>query len=586
MIHIRGDWSWCWFWVFVLSSRAAAGWGFGNGADSFGQRDKSFLTPSNDEYFTPSSDGDFSGYDLGGFGMPGGPNFIKRQLFSEYNADGELLHGMSSIIDSDNIAEWTPISSNLTAGQQDFYVFTINTERTGTSFSQTYEILIFMSGNLCNINNMPDDIAPMITTAFNDSVTTDPTGGWPVVFTDGYLQGLMVSPIQTDANNITSLYSNLYVAVQVYNTTSGEPLKSGDMPGVHWEYHLSISENDLVYQWDNRTWMDVIDTDEDSALLITGATTYNSYGSDNDNFTIQDTSLYDIYVYKYNESVEMQSQRNKSLCAIKNGDYLVTSAGNDATSDVNLDRQDLHIQKIINDGSNSTNEYFYVTGLNRSTDYVAYLTKKIGKRGNLSDIGGILFQQVQFRTADDNTCSLIHSLDFCTDVSYSVPTSELYLGNKTLMAQAYDNISMSLYANFSKALQLIPCDTEKDARYSPLRTCDDCAQSYRNWVCSVSIPRCTKDTPSYYMFRNKNKNRNTYIDEQIKPLNNYYEVLPCIDMCYSIVRDCPSNFGFRCPDINSTPDLLFNSYNFYNDNADFITCNLMGNDTDTVDYSS
>lgn len=544
-----------------------------------------WLSRGADNVDSESSDW-FSGYDLGGFGLPGGPNYIKRELYAEDSPYGSSVHGMSAIIDSDNIAEWTPISSNLTAGQQDFYVFTINTQRTDTSFSPTYEILIFMSGNLCNINEMPDDLAPMITTAFNDSVTDDPTGGWPVRFDDGYLEGLMVSPVQTDSDsNITSLYSNLYVAVQVYNTTSGVPLKSGEYEGIHWEYHLSISENDLVYQWDNRTWMDIVDTDIDSALLVTGATTHNSYGSNNHNFTIQDASLYDVYIYSYNDTNEMQTHLNKSLCAIKNGNYLVSSTGNKASKEVELDRSDLHIQKIIKDGNHSTNEYFYVTGLNQSTDYVAYLTKKIGKRGNLSDIGGILFQQVVFRTADDNSCSLIHSLDFCTDVAYSVPTSELYLGNKTLMAEAYDNISKSLYANFSKALQLIPCDTEKDARYSPLRTCDDCAESYRNWVCSVSIPRCTKDTSSYYMFRNKDINRNSYIDEDIKPLRDYYEVLPCIDMCYSIVRDCPSAFGFQCPDLDSTPDLLFNSYNFYNDNADFISCNLMGNDTDTVDYS-
>ena len=512
------------------------------------------------------------------------PNFIKRQSITQFNEVGSI-HVLNSIIDSDNIAEWTPISSNLSAGQRDLYVFTVNTDSFTSGFSPTYEILIFISGNLCNTKDLPTDVELYVIYAFNDTVTDNQTDAFKVPFEDGYMETVAVSPVQIDSySNVTSLYSYLYVAVEPRNTTTGEPLDSDIYPGVKWEYHLSISENDLVYQWDYRTWMDVLDTDEDSALLVTGATSSASSAYSSLNFTIDDTSLYDVYVYSYNDSLVISNQYNKSVCAIKNGNYLVSSQDSVASSDVQLDRKDLYIQKVIQNGANSTNEYFYVTGLNRSTTYVAYLTKKIGKSGNLSDVGGIIFEQVEFQTRDDNTCSLIHSLDFCEDVAYSVPTSSLYLGNKTLMAEAYENISKSLYANFSKALQLIPCNTEEDARYSPLRTCDDCAESYRNWLCSVSIPRCTTGTSSYYMYRDKDKNRNSYIDEQIQPLKDYYEILPCIDMCYGIVRDCPSAFGFSCPDIDSTPNLLFNSYNFYNGNADFVSCNLMGNDTETVNY--
>ncbi|CAB4253564.1 similar to Saccharomyces cerevisiae YNL291C MID1 N-glycosylated integral membrane protein of the ER membrane and plasma membrane [Maudiozyma barnettii] len=507
------------------------------------------------------------------------PNYVKRETNHIYDEEGQM-HIQNSIIDSDNIAEWTPIASNLTAGQKDLYVFTVNTGSTSNGFSPTYEILIFLSGNLCNVQDLPEDVELYVTYAFNDTITEDPSSGISVSFSYGYLESLTVSPIQTDtSSNITSLYSYLYVAVEPRNKTTGQSLSTDDYPGTRWEYHLSISENDLVYQWDYRTWLDILDTDENSALLITGAESNVAY-----NFTIHDTSIYDIYVYSYNDSLIIDGQFNRSVCAIKNGNYLVSSNGNVASSDIQLDKKDLFVQKIVKDGANSTNEYFYVTGLNHSTSYVAYLTKKIGKSGNLSDVGGIIFEHVSFQTKDDNTCSLIHSLGFCSDVAYSVPTSSLYLGNKTLLAEAYENISRSLYANFSKALQLIPCDTESDARYSPLRTCDDCAESYRNWICSVSIPRCTTGTSSYYMFRNKNENRNSYIDDNIKPLRNYFEILPCIDMCYAIVRDCPSDFGFSCPDVDTTPDLLFNSYNFYNGNRDFVSCNLMGNDTETVNF--
>lgn len=511
------------------------------------------------------------------------PNFFKREFYDN-NMENGVLQRSSSIIDSDNIAEWTPITSNLTAGQQDFYVFSIDTTAASSSFATSYEILIFLSGNICNVQDQPDDVELKIVFAFNDTIANQPSNGESSTFSSGYLEALAVSPIQTSENsNITSLYSNLYVTVEAYNTSTGTPLKTGDYPDLYWEYHLSISENDLVFQWDMRSWLVVLDTDEESALLVTGSSP-SSQASSGTNYTISDASLYDIYIYSYNDSLMFDPLLNRSLCAIKNGPYIVSSVNNSAPGNVRLDERKLMIQKIISGGSSSSKEHFYVTGLNSSTRYVAYLTKKVGKSGSLSSAGGILFNKVIFETREDNTCSLIHNLDFCTDVAYSVPTSELYLGNKTALAEAYEHIAESLYANFSKALQLVACDTEKDARYSPIRDCNDCAESYRNWICSVSIPRCTTNTSSYYIHRDKDSNRNTYIDEDIQPLHDYYEILPCIDMCYAIVRDCPSDFKFACPDIASTPELLFNSYNFYNDDLDFVSCNLMGNDTDTVPY--
>ena len=204
---------------------------------------------------------------------------------------------------------------------------------------------------------------------------------------------------------------------------------------------------------------------------------------------------YDLYVYSYEDSIQIDQNYNLSLCAVKNGPYLVSSQNtSNATVTSNstnpLERTDLAIQKKITEYGGSVTEMFYITGLNASTTYVAYLAKKISNGDGLSSVGGILFSHVYFTTRNTDACSLIFGLDFCSDVAYSVPTSSFSVDNKTLMAQTYDHIAEALYANFSKALQLVSCDADEDARYSPVMSCNDCAEAYRDWVCAVSIPRC------------------------------------------------------------------------------------------------
>ncbi|AJT24297.1 Mid1p [Saccharomyces cerevisiae YJM1387] len=489
-----------------------------------------------------------------------------------------MATGQQTIINSDSIYEWTPILSNITAGKKDSFVFTIDAEASGYGFAPTYEVLMFISGNICQMPMNRSDVDLTIYYSFNETVLENPNIGQSAVFQDGYIQALAISPVQSSSSNATSTYSNLYVVAELVNSTTEQPLSSSDA-SENWEYRLSISENDLVFQWDVRPWVEVLDTDMNSALLSTGNVTADAKVYHN--YSIYDPSLYDLYVYSHEDSVQLNQNYNLSLCAVKNGPYLVSSQNtSNATVTSNstnpLERTDLAIQKKITEYGGSVTEMFYVTGLNASTTYVAYLTKKISNGDGLSSVGGILFSHVYFTTRSTDVCSLIFGLDFCSDVAYSVPTSSFSVGNKTLMAQTYDHIAEALYANFSKALQLISCDADKDARYSPVMTCDDCAEAYRDWVCAVSIPRCTTTSSQYYIHRDKSHNRNDYLNKFIKPLDDYYEILPCIDMCYTLVRNCPSHFQFSCPNDLTTEDLLYQSYNFYMD-TDYSTCNYIGN---------
>ncbi|EJT42558.1 MID1-like protein [Saccharomyces kudriavzevii IFO 1802] len=489
-----------------------------------------------------------------------------------------MAAGQKTIINSDSIYEWTPILSNITGGKKDSFVFTIDAEASGYGFAPTYEVLMFISGNICHMPANSSDIDLTIYYSFNESILDNPNIGQSAVFQDGYIQALAISPVQSSSSNATSTYSNLYVVTELVNSTTNEPLLSSDALE-NWEYRLSISENDLVFQWDVRPWVEVLDTDMNSALLSTGNVTADAKVYHN--YSIYDPSLYDIYVYSYEDSALLSQNYNLSLCAVKNGPHIVSSQDTpNATVTSNgtspLERSDLAIQKKITEYGGSVTEMFYITGLNASTTYVAYLTKKISNGDGLSSVGGILFSSVYFSTRSTNTCSLIFDLDFCGDVAYSVPASSFSVNNKTLMAQTYDHIAEALYSNFSKALQLISCDADKDASYSPIMSCGDCAEAYRDWVCAVSIPRCSTTSSQYYIHRDKTHNRNDYLNKFIKPLDDYYEILPCIDMCYTLVRNCPSDFDFACPEYETTEDLLYQSYNYYMD-TDYATCNYIGN---------
>ncbi|AQZ09348.1 MID1 (YNL291C) [Zygosaccharomyces parabailii] len=507
-------------------------------------------------------------------------NAIQKDYMKSDLLDGALkLHGNSSnILNPNNIYEWTPITNNLIAGGRDTFIFDIDTGTTGFGIASTYEILILLSGSICKQPANAQGSSLGVFYSFDETLFGNISVGNLQMFQNGYLQALALSPLESKDNNATSKYSNLYVVVTPVNETTGQPLDSqAAITDDPWEYKMSISENDLVYQWDSRSWLQVLDTDHNSALLLTG--NVSAEADSHYNYSIYNPELYDLYVFSEEGSANIERNLNLSICAMMSGDYLVSSAISPGSESHPLERSNLAISKSITSRSGSVREQFYVTGLNASTTYVAYLTKKIGKKGNLSHDGGVLFSKETFRTQSSNNCSLIFDLEFCSGVAYSVPTSSNSF-NKTLLATTFDKYAQSLFQNFSKALQIIPCEMELDARYSPLRTCEHCSSSYQDWLCAVTIPRCSVTRGEYHIHREKSANRNQFINDEIRPLSDYYEIPPCIEMCYYMVRDCPSDFGFACPNRDNYEDLFKRSYGYYDSSKSQITCNFIGNTTD------
>lgn len=212
------------------------------------------------------------------------------------------------------------------------------------------------------------------------------------------------------------------------------------------------------------------------------------------------------------------------------------------------------------------------------------------------------FQETQLTIEDDN-CAVIYNLSFCDQSSYAVPGNPNTFPNVTSLAAFYDNATQAQYEFFNKVLAQIPCETTSSAQYSLAKNCNDCASDYKNWLCSVMIPRCTDFSSSLTWLQERNLvqpfpngtmlspevvsfasqttflngSRNTAIDSVVQP-GPYKEVLPCDDLCYSIVQSCPASMGFSCPMFGQ---LGFNqSYGKRPDGspeqAGQITCNFPG----------
>lgn len=135
--------------------------------------------------------------------------------------------------------------------------------------------------------------------------------------------------------------------------------------------------------------------------------------------------------------------------------------------------------------------------------------------------------------------------------------------------------------------------------YSLAVNCSSCENAYKEWLCAVTIPRCADftdpapwlkpryagqkpvlDDPSLLglgldntalpQLPPSNHSRNPIIDQKIHP-GPYKEVLPCKDVCYTLVKNCPANLEFACPQ----GEQLNWSYGS-RDEQGMITCNYLG----------
>lgn len=224
-----------------------------------------------------------------------------------------------------------------------------------------------------------------------------------------------------------------------------------------------------------------------------------------------------------------------------------------------------------------TSQQFYVPKLNATSDYLGYLVKSADK--DTVGGGGKVYNSTTFSTKSFANCQLIYGLNFCDTVAYAAPSNPGNFSDANALAALYDNDASYKYQRFDWSLQQIACDTTPSAQYSLAKTCTDCRIAYKQWLCAVTIPRCTDWNPdpstgpeSYAIPRNAvipplaatpdivatsnitlrtwtstNSSRNpSLINVQIGP-GPYNEILPCSDLCHELVRACPAALQFSCP---------------------------------------
>lgn len=447
-------------------------------------------------------------------------------------ADDSIIKGPKGL------HEFIPIRNTIVQSQLQEYLFNVNTL---SGLGQYYEFLIFLSGNICL---EPADRAAsafqLLTVyySFNASMFSDFELGQMAHFLNGYFQAL--ADVSVSQNSQTTLY----IAVRAPESTNTTD---------QWSYQIGVSQNDLVFQWDNRAFALVVDTDHESALIVTGDITTNlSYDAELDLFNLLNLH-YQLFVYSLDQK-DYFSRLNQSWCAVRNGPALLS-----------ID----NFQSEISHRGGGSKQQFYVPGLNASTLYVAYLLADFGGL----EFGGTVYRQFEFETLDYPACRLLYNLDFCSEVAYLAPiSSKPELKDFEALGSAYDDHARGLYENFSKALQQVACNTTPDAIFSPVRTCDDCARLYKNWLCAVTIPRCTTFDLGMYTYR-ENASRSDFVNDEILPPLPYYEIMPCLNVCQLIARDCPADFGFKCP---RKPREVELSYFWDLGFGDIPSCNFVG----------
>ncbi|GEQ67184.1 hypothetical protein JCM33374_g848 [Metschnikowia sp. JCM 33374] len=445
----------------------------------------------------------------------------------------------ASPVGSSGLTEYLPIRNSIGQSGIQFYSFNVNSS---TGLGEYFEYLVFVTGNICsqpaNLNASNNNNL-IVYYSFNSSILNSLENSQMVSFKHGYVQALAEVSVATTS-------SVLYIAVQAPQSTNLTDT---------WSYEIGVSQNDLVYQWDSRSFVDIVDTDYQSALIVTGNLTLLNGNTNVSEFN-SSKSNYQLLVYEYGKK-DYFTTLNESWCAVRNGPSL-SLTNNYRTS--------------YSTRGGYMRQQFHVTGLNASTRYVGYLLSDSGDSVGAGR-GGVLYSQFEFETMSNNACQLVYDLDFCDEVAYSVPASSLPQYNSSDDLKAlYDEQARSLFGNFSKALQQIPCNTTKDAIFSPVGSCEKCSTSYKNWLCSVTIPRCSSRNMSAYLPREAQASRNEFIDTSVVPVADYFEVLPCVNVCQVMTRDCPADFGFACPQTNSTIKLSY----FWDEGGDYATCNFVG----------
>ncbi|KAF8430005.1 stretch-activated Ca2+-permeable channel component-domain-containing protein [Tirmania nivea] len=392
--------------------------------------------------------------------------------------------------------------------------------------------------------------------------------------------------VQGFGSMVVEATGQIFVGVYAANLSESEQAKYQRV----WNYEIAISTKAPYHSFESKKNLYLIDSDDNAALLITGNMTRRNTPSQEEVEKIMKADApYRLYAQNTQYTSPFRGLE-RSYCAISKLAQL-----NVANVETSLTTRGLgHLPK----------QQFHLTGLNSSSTYLAYLAKP-----PTNVTSGVIWDPLTITTKTDGNCQIIYDLPFCSEVAYSVPSNPTIFTTPQQLGSFYDNIAQGWYQNFSYSLQQIPCNsTDLTLQYSFARDCDDCASAYKTWLCAVSIPRCadfTSNLPylaerglnteffnktlnqtipndheklAFYSRGNETYNaaslrsRNPLIESELRP-GPYKEIKPCMDLCWSLVQSCPSDFGFTCPRLGSWGAQV--SYGQRSEDGD-VSCSWLG----------
>ncbi|ROW09195.1 hypothetical protein VPNG_05667 [Cytospora leucostoma] len=355
--------------------------------------------------------------------------------------------------------------------------------------------------------------------------------------------------------------TDLYIGVSANNVSS-------DFSGIY-NFQIAASINAYYHSYnesmaDELYW---VDSDTTSVLLITQNLTTSRDEEVEEGFVA--SRPYVMFAQNDNDP-SINGMRN-SYCGLNNNAQIAAVRNGQDTTQVTTG--------ITRRGAGGyPKQQFYFSGLNASSKYQGILAKNANAttNTNVPGGGGHVLRYTTFETKSTGAnCNLVFNLSFCDEVAYAVPSNPNTFPNTTLLGEFYDNYARSLYDGFNKSMAQIPCEAPESQQFSLVRNCTTCQSAYKDWLCSVTIPRCedfsstdkwlqprainrtfpdgsSPDADSlsqYEPYQNQSSflsSRNPLIDSVVNP-GPYKEVLPCAELCYDLVQSCPASLGFACP---------------------------------------
>lgn len=368
------------------------------------------------------------------------------------------------------------------------------------------------------------------------------------------------------ASVMVNTTSNVYIGVygQPAGVTSGS-----------WNYEVAASTDGPYHVFDPSTvHVYLVDSDRNASLLISRNLSSATPPRLNTSIWLDNGPPLSLFIQ---QNVSALAGLASSFCALKQHAQLSSGTPADGIT-----------TGLASYNNQPVEQQFYVPNLQGQTFYHGIIA--LAGTQNTAGGGGAVFGSQNFTTKQYANCQLLYNLTFCSSVAYSVPANPATYTDYASLAALYDNTTFTTYQSFNYSLSQIACTTTDTAQYSLAKNCTDCANAYKTWICAVSIPRCAdwqgnnvidqqqsfgtadSNTGQYIMPRNAaqspiaatpdilpvqnsslltwlatNSSRNNYTISQLIQPGPYAEVLPCEDLCYDLVRNCPAALGFGCP---------------------------------------